>query len=200
MLDWSDEERDAYKAYERKKELFYRRGGRNSSRDSERSKTYRSEWAFQSKMGSGKEFKTIKEAQKYADKVTKSVTWGKVTRKNGGVGVNKTRLEYAASRRNGTTAGYAFIGGRIKLYSSGMNEYTLLHELAHQAGYMHHGQGFRQCLVKLVSRFMGRDAAKALKAEFKERKLRMTVPKIKEPEVWLKSYRRMKELRARKNS
>jgi hypothetical protein len=61
---------------------------------------------------------------------------------------------------------------------------------------MHHDVSFRQTLIKLVSRFMGVAAAKALKGEFKKAGLKMSVrSKILSPEAWLDSVNKMKKLR-----
>jgi hypothetical protein len=43
--------------------------------------------------------------------------------------------------------------------------------MAHCLGHMHHGRSFRRDLLKLVSRFMGRPQANALKNAFKAHKL-----------------------------
>jgi hypothetical protein len=42
----------------------------------------------------------------------------------------------------------------------------------------------------LVSRFLGREEAKALKKCFREKKLRVSRPIIKSPEAWLKACQR----------
>ena len=55
---------------------------------------------------------------------------------------------------------------------AGLDEYTLLHELAHCLGHMHHGRSFRRALLELVGAFIGADAKKILKEEFAKRKLK----------------------------
>ena len=71
-----------------------------------------------------------------------------------------------------------------------------MHELAHQAGHMHHGRSFRQCLLKLVSQFMGRKEADALKAEFKKAKLAFGNARKPMTEAqWLKARNRMRSIR-----
>ena len=63
---------------------------------------------------------------------------------------------------------------------------------------MHHDVGFRQDLVKLVSRFLGVKYAKQLKAEFKERKLKMSVSKnVLSPQDWLDNYNKMAAMRSK---
>ena len=60
---------------------------------------------------------------------------------------------------------------------------------------MHHGVQFRINLVRLVSRFMGTEAAKELKASFKKKKLKMSISQPRSPESWYKSYKRMEQIR-----
>jgi hypothetical protein len=62
---------------------------------------------------------------------------------------------------------------------------------------MHHDVGFRICLLKLVSRFLGREQAQELKSQFKARKLKVTISNnIKSPEQWFKTYERLESARA----
>jgi len=75
---------------------------------------------------------------------------------------------------------------------NGMDAYTLLHEMAHCAGHMHHDVSFRQCILRLTSRFIGVEAAKFLKKCFKEQGLKMSVRQgLKSPEEWLVGYQRL---------
>jgi len=75
---------------------------------------------------------------------------------------------------------------------------VVLHELAHTAGHMHHDVGFRQTLVKLISRFLGTDVAKELKRQFRSRKIKMTVSQtIQSPGKWLENYRKMAAMRSK---
>ena len=65
-----------------------------------------------------------------------------------------------------------------------------------RCGARHHDVRFRQILVKLVSRFMGRDMAKKLKQEFRNVGLKMSqTSTIKSPQKWLEDYYRMQRLR-----
>jgi hypothetical protein len=50
-------------------------------------------------------------------------------------------------------------------------------------------------VIRLVSRFMGTDAAKELKAQFRKRKLKLSMSQPRSPESWFKSYKRMEEMR-----
>lgn len=171
--------------------------GRTGYTDSQRSKVYKSEWAFQRSFNSEiKMFKTEAEAKKYANKILKSATWEKVKSQQA-----KSDIRIAEKSFRGRVAGQAHHDGSIFLDSDeGMDEYTLIHELAHAAGYMHHDGSFVECLLKLVSRFMGTDKAKALKTEFKKRKVKMSVktktPKM--PDAWLTMYERTKKARKMK--
>ena len=77
-----------------------------------------------------------------------------------------------------------------------MNEYTVLHELAHCVGHWHHGRSFRQCLLKLVSRFMSAADAQFLKEEFKAGKL--SVGNARKPmsfDQWVAAKTRMEKMR-----
>jgi len=176
-------------------------------RDSERLKTYRAEWAFGKTNGYGIEFESIEQVQKYINKVTKSKTYSKLwieayeSRKNKDFGaiLRGTKVSVAAKKRNGSgNAGVAYVSeNRIVLDTkTGMNEYTVLHELAHCVGHAHHGRSFRQVLVKLTSRFMGTEAAKNLKSEFKKSKL--SYGDARKPmtfDQWMASKTRMEKMR-----
>lgn len=174
--------------------------GANYTQDSERLKTYRCEWEFQRKCDF-QEFENLAEAQRYAKKIYKSKTWQKLWSE----GINKdvTRMiasnpgvvakQRSSGRGNaGHTNGYT-----VTLDTKvGLNLYTLLHELAHCLGHMHHGRSFRKCLLALVSRFMGRDAADTLKAEFKKAKL--ACGEERKPmgyEQWMAARDRMEKIR-----
>ena len=169
-----------YNEYLREHQNKQNKGERG--RDSERLKTYRAEWAFHETNGYGIEFESIEQVQKYINKVTKSKTYIKLwqeayeSRKNKDFGAifRGTQVSVSAKQRNGAgNAGLAYVEeNRIVLDTkTGMNEYTVLHELAHCVGHPHHGRSFRKAVVRLTSRFMGTAAATALKKEFKQRKL-----------------------------
>ena len=167
--------------------------------DSERQKTYRAEWTFQSKI-TNPEFASIDEAQKFAKKIYKSKTWVKLWRKS---------IENDVSRVFGAQPKVVAMGSRTKKLSgftdgftvtldlvTGLNKYTLLHELAHCLGHMHHGRSFRQCLLGLVGTFMGSEEKKILKGEFKKAKLKCgDARKPQTFEVWMESKKRMAAMR-----
>jgi hypothetical protein len=170
------------------KKLRPHRTGKVASIDSEKQKVYDAEWKFQKKVDI-KKFKDIREAEKRMKQITSSKLWSDL---NG----RATSLEHTGRMKR--YAGMAYWTGKIKLANSGLDEYTLLHELAHQTpNAMHHGVQFRINLVRLVSRFMGTHAAKELKTSFKKKKLKMSMPQPRSPESWYKSYKRMEKLRER---
>ena len=170
------------------KRLRPHRTGKVASIDSEKQRVYNAEWAFQKKVDI-KQFKDIREAEKRMKQITSSKLWSNL---NG----RATSLEHTGRLKR--YAGMAYWTGKIKLANSGLDEYTLLHELAHQTpNAMHHGVQFRINLVRLVSRFMGTHAAKELKTSFKKKKLKMSMPQPRSPESWYKSYKRMEKLRER---
>ena len=169
-----------YNQYLREHQVKQNKGQRG--RDTERTKTYRAEWNFYDTNGYGREFDSIAEVQKYINKITKSKTYRKLWQeayesrkeKDFGAIFRGTQVSVSAKQRNGAgNAGLAYVEeNRIVLDTkTGMNEYTVLHELAHCVGHPHHGRSFRKTVVRLTSRFMGTAAATALKKEFKQRKL-----------------------------
>lgn len=166
---------------------YYRRKTVLPKRDSEKTKCYTAEWKLENeypeRLGSLKDFKDV---QKFVKQVTASKTWEKVSRYHG-------KVQVVQSRNMGSRAAYMgrSHGSWIELSPAfDFNKYIVLHELAHSAGHSHHHVTFRQTLLKLVSRFLGRDTAEILKANFKEQGLRVTPSKPKEPEAWLKAARR----------
>ena len=168
--------------------------------DSERSKTYQSEWAFQ-KRYDVKKFKSLKQAQKRAKQIYATKKWQKVwnlERDKGEKRFNPTIVLKERSTGRGTAG---FTDGHFVTLDSmaGLDEYTLLHELAHCLGHMHHGRSFRRALLELVGAFIGMDAKKILKEEFTKRKLKFgEASKPMTFEKWLESKRRMEKIRGRK--
>jgi len=179
---------EKYAKYYMAKQRAARGGGRSKTgyQDSDKTKVYRSEWAFQSKVDI-RQFKDIDEATQRFKQIKKSKLWSQIGK----------QCYLMDNRRMGrATAGRAHVGGKIELGTTGMDEYTLIHEMAHQThNSMHHGVQFRIHLLKLVSRFMGREAHDILKAEFKERKLKLSMPKPRSPASWFKSYQHMQKVR-----
>lgn len=186
-------DRDAIKAYDTYlyKKAQVKRTGRTAYKDSTQSKVYSAEHAFVAKVIPRK-FKDLNDAQSYLRKVLNSKTWSKLA----GDKTATLMLKKNMGERS-RYSGWATYDGEIYLCpTKGLDEYTLLHELAHIAGHMHHDVPFRACLLALVARFMGRTSADMLKAEFRARKLKLSVQAgYKEPHVWLESYLRLQKAR-----
>lgn len=174
--------------------------GAGYTQDSERLKTYQSEWAYQRRVEIP-QFKDIKEAQKFAKKIYKSKTWQKLW--NQGVTSDVTRLfasnpkvvqkERSSGRgTSGFTNGYTVTLDSI----AGFDAYTLIHELTHCLGHMHHGRSFRKTLLSMVGVFLGAEHKKILKEEFKNRKL--AFGEARKPlsyEQWMAARERMEKMR-----
>jgi len=183
---------------------FYLRQNRGAkyTRDTEKTKTYRAEWAYTRNMGGKDTFASIEEAEKFAKRIYKSKTWNKIWEENfrswqtENVGT-RTPMIVAAQRDSKRLGGYTD-GQRVTLYKSGLCKYTLLHELAHCLGHMHHGRSFRKTVLALVGTFLGADHKKELKRCFKEQGLKYgEARKPKTFEQWQKSYTHMMLLRHR---
>ena len=178
--------------------------GANYTRDTEKRKTYRAEWAYTRNMGGKDTFASIEEAEKFAKRIYKSKTWNKLWKdayrsdnmETQRVGT-RTPSIVAAERESKRLGGYTD-GHRVTLYKSGLCKYTLLHELAHCLGHMHHGRSFRKTVLALVGTFLGADHKKELKRCFKEQGLKYgDARKPKTFEQWQKSYTHMMLLRHR---
>jgi hypothetical protein len=147
-------------------------------------------------------FADIAEAEKFAKKIYKSKTWSKLWKESINDNVAKIfdsnpRI-VAMSNRNKKNSG--FTNGRVvTLAQAGLNRYTLLHELAHCLGHMHHGRSFRQCLLKLVGVFMGADEKAILKNEFKRKGLASgNARKALSFDKWIAARDRMEDLRTKR--
>lgn len=190
--NWDNDDIMTYLSYLNKKKTLIKTGRKHGkhSRDSDRSKVYRSEFKYEQTYGTGKRFKNLKEAQKYCDKVLASVAWNKMS--------NVTHI--ALSTMTGhRTAGRAWRNNIDLNIRSGMNQYVLLHEMAHSAGNMHHDTQFRIDLLKLVSRFIGKEQATYLKKCFKEKKLKLSINKnVLNPDSWMKMKLRMEKAREKR--
>ncbi len=193
--------KDRYK--KKRKEITKRQNrGANYTRDTEKRKTYRAEWAYTRNMGGKDMFASIEEAEKFAKRIYKSKTWNKLWEENfrcwqtADVGTRKPVI-IAAERESKRLGGYTD-GHRVTLYKSGLCKYTLLHELAHCLGHMHHGRSFRKTVLALVGTFLGADHKKELKRCFKDQGLKYgDARKPKTFEQWQKSYTHMMLLRHR---
>jgi len=186
-----------YANYFQKKSRAIRTGRLQASGvDSGRSKVYSAEFAVQRKYPDSSQNMTEKEATRYFKRIIKSKTYQNLCGSNGRTSPTLRFMKASSSPRVAGTAGW---NGVVSLRPHcGTNKYTILHELAHTAGNMHHDVGFRVTVVKLVSRFLGTQMAKDLKKEFKSRKLKMTVSQnIQSPLKWLESYQKMAAMRSK---
>lgn len=194
--DWSNSLIQKYLDYQTKREHTIERG-RAAFKDSERSKLYKAEWAWAREMIKHgltcQGFDNYDEARKRLNQILKSKLWAELTKTKGHRSVSLIHKKNVA---NAATSGVSW-GHTIQLDPNcGMNEMTLIHELAHSAGNMHHGLNFRLDHVKLVSRFMGREHAKLLKKSYRSHGLKMNMKtKVKTPDEWLASYNKMMEIR-----
>jgi len=194
---WKNSTIQKYIMYLDKRLSLVKTGRTSLHKDVGRSRLYKAEWAFQAEYRHQiQKFKTIKQAQWYADRVTESKTWEKICDDR-----LKRRIAVTEGGFRGKTAGVAY-GRRIKLCPKyGFDQYTLLHELAHCAGHMHHDVSFRKALLTLVSRFMGRQAAAALKHHFKQHGVKLTSKaRPLTPDAWLARVHRLEAAREKKQS
>lgn len=170
---------------------------RFTSRDTESGKLYKAEWAIESKLKNCSKnisFDSIDEVERYLKRVIKSSTWKKLS--------NRKNIYVGFKKKNGRGfAGRAF-GGYIELdRKNGNSVYVLLHELAHEAGAMHHGRTFRNNLLALVGAFLGSEMKRALKREFRKRNLRVgKPPKPLSRESWEKRREQAKQMRMAKRA
>ena len=182
-----------YATYYKKKNRL-KNQGRVAYKDSTKSKFYDAERRFEKKWPCTIKFNSINEAQKYAKRVCKSKLWVELTQSRGYKNVIIVAKKLV---KDPATAGTSW-GYKIQLdQTCGFDQYVLLHELAHSAGYMHHDVSYRKVLLRLVSRFMGVDAAKLLKSEIKKAGLKMIIKNIpiKTPKQWLIDYNKMADMR-----
>ena len=195
---------EQYNQYLKKHELKQNRGA-NGTRDSERKKTYRSEWAYEAIMGAEiPRFNNLEEVRKFAKRVYKSDTWQNLweesSQSNALVALNPTPKILQKKRSSGRgNCGYTN-GFTITLDERvGLNAYVVLHELSHCLGHMHHGRSFRKTLVTLVGQFLGADHKKVLEDKFKENKLAYGNPrKPMSFEQWKLSKEKLRKAREQK--
>lgn len=94
------------------------------------------------------------------------------------------------------TAGFATMHKVTLDTQVGLNKYTLLHELTHTLGHMHHGRSFRKTLLGMVGAFMGAKEKAILQAEFKKRKLAFgDARKVLEFDAWAERKARLTGVR-----
>lgn len=193
-LGFTRMEMQAYDEYVNKRE-FMKTFGKATRSDSERTKTYRAEHVFARMAPELYTHMSLAECAKFADAIKGSSCWqeacGMLAVKTVEVGwTDRTRKlgagfqRIANARRRGDT-------GIITLQEGGQNAYTVIHEMAHLAGFMHHGAGFRQAVLTILGATYGKKYADMLKKCFKDAGLKTsTEVKIKPPAEWLTFSRR----------
>lgn len=150
-------------------------------RDSDMTKTYKAEWIFTQKNDLNNPM-SKEDAEKYFNKVLSSKFW----KDRSGKYVHLTWGKDMGDRTMRAAVSY---GSVVKLTPSFSTKYVILHELCHSLGFMNHGLYFRINLVKMVSRFLGRDLAKDLKESFRKQGLKMNKPRPPlSYEKWLERY------------
>jgi|TARA_B110000908_G_C10235971_1_gene443337 hypothetical protein len=198
------DERTLYQIYLMGQKVKQNRGARGT--DSERLKCYRSEWTFAENMTlQGKPiptFSSIKDAERFAKKIYKSKTWPKLFAESGKedfMNLFKYKKPEVVLKARSTGRGNAgSTNGHVVTLDAkcGMDAYTLIHELTHCLGHMHHGRSFRQALIRMTGTFLGADYKKELKSCFKAQKLNCgDAKKPMEFDRWVETKKRMERIR-----
>jgi len=202
----SSVEAKKYQDYVYKRKAAIARNGAPSYKDTQRERVYAAEGIMERDylLLEENKFESLEEAQAYADMVLNSTLWKKICPKSHDNRNLKTiPIKYLRRDCKYTGVYYDRWGGdpaMIKLQRKhGLNKLILLHELAHAATTSNrHDTEFRQAHVKLISKFISKEAGAKLKACFKEAGLKMTINKtIKTPEQWIKYYRIMANARSK---
>lgn len=140
-----------------------------TTRDNQRMKVYRSEWAVADELGMGTKLRSVEEAQDYVDRVLRS-RWFRARFPHAkGLIVEKPD-------RNQKDYAY-FCAGVIKLSKKLSYEAVLIHEIAHScvpvvAGFAAHGRLFARVYLDITYRFMGKERGDALLEQFKINKVK----------------------------
>jgi len=165
-------------------------------RDTQKEKLYRAEreaFAGVKDMFPG----GLAEAQRYANGVVKSATWKRLRAERGFTEAVPARFqkEYSTQKRKGlvlvelgrtgTTAFARPYAWLIKLPPWAQSQHVTLHELAHVLcgpGPSHHWT-FARAFEDLVSRYMGRDLAKKLRAAYRKHGVKRAPTRVMSPEA-----------------
>lgn len=166
------------------------------ARDTQKEKLYRAEreaFAGVEDMFPG----GLGEAQRYANNVVKSATWKRLRAERGFKdpwpahlkkeysGMKRKGIVLIEPGRKGTTATAYPAQWRIKLPPWATSQHVTLHELAHiicGSGVGHHWT-FARAFEDLVSRFMGRDLAKKLRASYRKHGVKRAPRRTMSPEA-----------------
>ena len=126
---WSDNKITMYLKYRSKREKTLK-SNRSCYSDSTKSKVYKAEWAYEKIHGRGIQFKSYDEARSYLKRILKSKLWKDLCKGGARGSLNVEIIEKRNVRRS-ATAGVSY-GSRIQLdRNHGLNQYVLIHELAH---------------------------------------------------------------------
>ena len=172
------------------------------TRDSEKNKVYKAEHRAESQFTSNYRMHSIEDVQTLVNRIQKSEVFAGHKPKIGPQYFNRP-IKVIPIRSN-RYAGEAFYYNReLKISTTeapgSMMLYTVIHEMAHMAGKLHHGRTFRNCLLDLVKEFMSDEDHDILLAEFKKGKLQVgPEKKPKTYEQWLANRIRMEKVRAAK--
>lgn len=141
-------------------------------RDTQRSKVY----AAENKVDRGKRFESLRECQAFSHKVTDSAYYRRKYH-TGSI------LCQDGRGRSSACASNTWEGPVIKLPRWSRCELVILHEIAHHAAGLpnKHNWKFAAVLLDLTRHFMGKEAAEALKAAYKEGRVKFTAPRPKRP-------------------
>jgi len=176
----------------------------NYQRDNQRSKTYRSE-AVINRSDHNHRFTTNDQCQEYANEILSSNYIFKIYEKHNKLH-NLQAIRVIPNKSKRTSSNYSQ-SRKILLSQTPyhMSKLALLHEIAHQIHYdltvsdqirsylkltikemaeaedieypEFHGREFNHIFIHLVKRFLGKEAKRALAAEFKKNKVKYTVSK-----------------------
>ena len=199
VKDW---DRIDYQAYLLKQERKQNKG--LNSRDSEKTKMYKSEWALDSYFS--KRVLSPEEMRERFKKIVGSKLFQNLCHdKQNSTEYNERRAvcnnPFLVMKPMGSIAGSAsYTENTVKLNSessTGMKLTTLIHELTHMAGNPHHGREFRRVQLILLKKFSTKEEADFLKERFRENGL--TYGNARKPlsfEAWKESRDRMAKMRA----
>ena len=149
-----------------------------NTRDTQRERLYRAEWLAFSGADDVLGARTLEDAQRYAEHVLQSETFSKLRRERGfnTPAYKLLTVERAASN----SSAQAFPAQwRIRIPDWGTTKHVILHELAHLicGPSVGHHWTFVRAYEDLVSRFMGAEQARGLRAAYKKYKVKRAPPR-----------------------
>lgn len=201
-LGWVRGEIDAYIRYVKKIKQHNALVsiGKLTINDSQTERVYSAEYKFEQEFDVGV-FENEQSIQKFTKKVLESDTWKQIQFNNlfAEYSIKTPKIRVVCKKTPKGIVAHAYHDGLIVLNTTpeGMNKFTLLHELAHQAGYMHHDWGFVHAFVVLVEEFMGKKEGQRFKEILTGRKVKFSAKRKtpKFPTEWIGYYRRANHAR-----